>query len=452
MKSKSLNLGHNSVDTLKQNRSFDFVNLYKSASETSSSFSAKPQTNDANTTTSHKVNSESPKRERSPNKRKKFEKRETIDISHITIDGPGMNGSSVGGSTPMNESKVTSTPRVNRKLQNKSNKVKSIMKSSSIVTDDAMDGSIVDTSSSKPKKRNKSVSFMLGDTEEVVNKKTKSNESTIKNKSDTISKVKPKKHFKKAKRDQSAEKENKIDVNQQAMETENSVKEKTQKKSESKDEKSKTIHATPNDVAFDSQNSQANNIEIKKKHKKAKKVKKTDETTESSENVGTENTKQEVPDKTKKPKKKKHQEKPTELENEEPASKSRKKNSKPDVVAELENLTIGDNAHTLTNMLDEMTVVDKDKRKKLKRKFNKNKKAKGAKTEDKIEDSEKTEDVPEKIKWRRRKWNKDGKADANETSLDTTVIVENLPLSMLFSYKKVLAEHFVKYGLIKSVG
>lgn len=135
----------------------------------------------------------------------------------------------------------------------------------------------------------------------------------------------------------------------------------------------------------------------------------------------------------------------------EPAPKARKKDGKPDIAEDLENLSIGDNAHTLTSLLDEMTVVDKVKRKKLRQKFNKNKKPKGALDSSK-EESEKSEEVKEKVKWKKRKWNKDKKGDADEEGLAHTVVVENLPISIMLNYKKLLTDHFIKHGLIRKIG
>lgn len=455
MKSKSFDLGHLAADTVKPNRVFDFVNLYKTSGGSSASFSGNFQSGDVHDTESHKVKSNTPRSEKTSNKRKKAEKREPINIPQIAIRGPKLN-TSYSGSSPINESQITSTPLVNRKPSANTSKVKSIIKNLSAVTDDTMDDSNFDSSSIKSNKRNKSVKFML-DNEEVASKKSKSDDSTdiSKNDTDPIGKgFKTKRQFKKSKKDRMAGKENKLILRHQTKETDdsvlhNSVIEKAHDKMFVKSGKAKTVSTTSVDPAEYNGADQAENVdEIKKKHKKPKKIKKTNVNTESIENLTADGTSQEATEKIKKPKKKKHQEKP-EAENEEPASKFSKTDMKSDVVKELENLSIGDNTHTLTNLLDEMTVVDKDKRKKLKGKINKNKKPKSI---EKTDETEKTDDVQEKVKWMRRKWNKENKGDAKEASLDTTVIIENLPLSLLLSYKKVLAEHFVKYGLIRNIG
>nr|XP_026501186.1 uncharacterized protein LOC113404489 [Vanessa tameamea] len=156
----------------------------------------------------------------------------------------------------------------------------------------------------------------------------------------------------------------------------------------------------------------------------------------------------------KKKKKKKHETKQIKdkIDSEgEPATKSCKKDIKPDVIAQdLESLSIGDNAHTLTNLLDEMTVIDKKKKKHRKPKKNKQQNS----SDDVTTEIGETIAVEEnkKLKWMKRKWNKDRKVGVNDDKLVTSIVVENLPLKIMCNYKKLLTEHFTTFGPIKVVG
>ncbi|XP_026501186.2 uncharacterized protein LOC113404489 [Vanessa tameamea] len=156
----------------------------------------------------------------------------------------------------------------------------------------------------------------------------------------------------------------------------------------------------------------------------------------------------------KKKKKKKHQTKQIKdkIDSEgEPATKSCKKDIKPDVIAQdLESLSIGHNAHTLTNLLDEMTVIDKKKKKHRKPKKNKQQNS----SDDVTTEIGETIAVEEnkKLKWMKRKWNKDRKVGVNDDKLVTSIVVENLPLKIMCNYKKLLTEHFTTFGPIKVVG
>lgn len=437
MKSKSFDLKESPAEKGKHSKSFDFIGLYKTAAETNVRLLDKQQSSES---PASKVKPSTPKREQSPNKKKK--KNEPIDVSRITIDGRSLNQS--GRSSPVNDSRVTSTPYSTAKILKQEPKVKSIMKNPSTNDVDAMDDSSFDPTCFKRKKRNKSVSFMLDETEEVATKKTKSNEPTKVDKKDKLkaktAKEESKKKDRKIKKHQQAEKENKGSVNMDTDNVDNTDKSKT------KGEKPKNKLT---DAAVDSEDQNEASQGKKKKFKKLKKLKKTEDTPDQVENEST-NNEETAENKTKKIKKKKHQAKPE--ADGEPATKSRKKDEKPDVIAEnLENLSIGDNAHTLTNLLDEMTVVDKDKKKKNKQKH-KNKITKNTSVSStEAVDLEKIDEGKEKIKWKKRKWNKDKKGTIEE-ELETSVVIDNLPIKLMTSYRKLLADHFGKLGLIKKIG
>ncbi|XP_064076908.1 uncharacterized protein LOC135194822 [Vanessa tameamea] len=151
----------------------------------------------------------------------------------------------------------------------------------------------------------------------------------------------------------------------------------------------------------------------------------------------------------KKKKKKKHETKQIKdkIDSEgEPATKSCKKDIKPDVIAQdLESLSIGDNAHTLTNLLDEMTVIDKKKKKHRKPKKNKQQNS----SDDVTTEIGEMKAVEENKK---RKWNKDSKVEVNDDKLVTSIVVENLPFKIMCNYKKLLTEHFSTFGPIIVVG
>ncbi|XP_030031678.2 ABC transporter F family member 4 [Manduca sexta] len=429
MKSKSFNLPQAHGDNSKINKTFDFIQFYKSASETETNVLEKPKSDDNHAKKSSQSKQETSKREHSPYKNRKKRKNKPVDISHVSIDGSNLN-SSVGPSTPRNEPRTTSTPIAGVKAVPTS-KVKSIMKTSVTHEDDVMDGT--KTIITKPKKRNKSVSFMLDDNEEVVVKRTKSEDSIAKKKDSENNKHKfikdKKKQLKNVKKERLLGKENKVgDINHNVEKH----KERIVKKKLQSDKPSET--STTNNME------QNEPQDKKKKVKRAKKDKKEPQETTSNSEIITE---QPTEPKPKKVKKVKHQVK-TENE-EEPASKTRKKDLKPDIIAEdLENLSIGDNAHTLTSLLDEMQVADKSKRIKTKGKLKEKKTT--------VINETLSEDEKEKVKWKKRKWNKDKKADVDLESLATSVIIENLPISLMLTYKKILADYFSECGLIKHIG
>lgn len=455
MKSKSFDLRVSPTQKGKLNRTFDFVSLYKTTEETNAKLQEKrkPVGNlDGEDVGESAGNTETWRREQLPNKKRKKVKNEILDISVINIDSRSL-GAGATHTSPVRYTRGTSTPVSSTKPQQAAPKVKSIMKNSTVSMDDAMDSSTADNPTSRSKKRNKSVSFMLDDTEEVVVKKAKSEEYLDSNHQNgkPLNKYEEKKKLKKLKKSPQAEKENNANIN---METDQGDKRKdvSSKKLKSKD-KSKPLLAEatgdspPPDAAVSNQDK-------KKKFKKLKNRNKTEEPTENESNNNDDNNEH----KTKKLKKKKHHSKvvhpPDTTETEgEPATKSRKTDVKPEVIAEdLENLSIGDNAHTLTNLLDELTVIDKNKKKKnkLRRKKDKTKTVSVSSSEN--AELEKIEEGKEKVKWKKRKWNKDRKGDVDDDTLGTTVIVENLPLQIMLEYKTLLAHHFGNLGLIKKIG
>lgn len=443
MKSKSFDLKPSSAEnrTL-SDKTLDFVGLYKSVADTNK-VAEKRKSDDI--TNKETLQAGAPKRELSRNREKKRSKQEPVDISHINIDGSNLN-LSLPRSSPVDDSKVTSTPNTSGRNQS----VKSIMKTRSPAEAESYDSAWSSGSSAKPKKRNKSVSFMLEENEEVLVKRTKSDDTKVSKKPETAAKsvVKDKKkNLKKLQNIQQTGKENKAaEVNNVEMEVDSS-RGSVSEKMPTKFNKTKKMlgESPPGDAQVSTHGTKE-----KKKFKKVKKPK----SEQSTEATDAETNGEASPEtKLKKLKKKKVKLSPTdstEAEGE-PSPKARKQDRKPDIAEDLEHLSIGDNAHTLTNLLDEMTVGDKDKRKELRKKFNKKKKAKGAQNSSK-EESEKSDEVKEKVKWKKRKWNKDKKKEADEEGLAHTVIVENLPICIMLNYKKLLTDHFIKHGLIRKIG
>ncbi|CAH0699390.1 unnamed protein product [Spodoptera exigua] len=437
MKSKSFDLKVNSTENRTLDRTADFAGFYQSIE--SNKLGEKPKPDGVVNKESTKPKTAKLKTE-TPIKNKKRNKQEPIDISQINIDGSTL---SFPRASPSHDIK-TSTPNSNGKTQDQGGKVKSIMKNKAPV-EQSVDSARSQVSNGKPKKRNKSVSFMLDDHEEVVIKRTKSDDTKINQQLESNATVvkKSNKNVKKLKKHQQSEKENKAaEVNNQNMDVENG-KDSFEKKSSKLNKAQKLLDVSqPGDIK---------NVTDESKEKK--KVKKTKKQNSQQSDIEVHNNEMSTDVKTKKGKKTKTKSPPTETTQAEgePSPKSRKKDGNPDIAEDLENLSIGDNAHTLSNLLDEMTVVDKDKRKLLRKKFNKNKKSKGAQSSKK-EATENPEEVKEKIKWKKRKWNKDKKGEVNEETLSNTLIVENLPLSLMLNYKKMLAEHFNKHGPIKKIG
>ncbi|CAH2068147.1 unnamed protein product, partial [Iphiclides podalirius] len=292
---------------------------------------------------------------------------------------------------------------------------------------------------------------MLDDTEEVAVKKTKSESPAISNKNIENSEIESKKSkgkkFKKSKKNNTAaEKENVSDAaspildevseDSNILRNSTEIGESNQDIIESKDTKNKL--------------KKKKNKELNKLLK-AENLKAEEGTKEAKQNfeILTENKIEPTEiQASKKSKKKKHSAKPAqdvETSEGEPSTKSRKKDIKPDVVAEgLGNLNIGDNTHTLTNLLDEMAVVDKKKQKK-----NKHKQKKGKHPSTPTTD---LEGGKEKEKWTKKRWNKEKKPIIKSDKALSSVLVENLPVHIMLDYKKLLIEHFSKCGTVKKVG
>ncbi|KPI95345.1 hypothetical protein RR46_08804 [Papilio xuthus] len=306
----------------------------------------------------------------------------------------------------------------------------------------------------KPKKRNKSVSFMLDDKEEVVVKKTKSDITT--HKQDTINNENNRKKQKKNKKSQDRVENDDVDMKKEDI-TSNSI--------------DKTMNLKRNILQkLDNEYSDPTKRKINKKVKKNIKgkesgdsnienvnlINKSQETTDNKKkqlqhkeidtNVGTSTTDNKSSVEPKKAKKKKNITNAQNNETEIDSDKCKKNENKPEVIAgNLENLSIGDNTHTLSNLLDEMTVVDKKKRKK--NKINKKRdKQPEAETKAEIEGSK------EKEKWQKKRWNKGKKGKDDPDKGMHPVNVENLPFSIILSYKKLLAEHFAQCGTVRRVG
>ncbi|XP_072935369.1 uncharacterized protein [Epargyreus clarus] len=419
MKSKSFDLKQTGLDHAKENRSFDFVKLYKSAAETKAQFDTNEVTKVAKKVKVPDTDQDDmSKRSRSPNKHKKKKTSESLDSSRI-VAAAGHNSTGPMTTTPSMKPNVTSTPKT--KIDKSQGNVKSIMKNLSDV-EVSINVSKVSSSSVKPKKRNKSVSFMLEEGDEMIVKKSKANDSG----KDVKSKDKLNKKLHKDKKKQETKITTKVRDNQ------------------SKEAMLTTLTENLSDKKV---------VEVRIKVKKAGKfkppeaVQKTDEATPPGD--------QSAESKLKKSKKKKRKAKALQEPNVEtdgePAVKSRKKELKTETIAKgLENLNIGDNPFTLSHLLDEMSVVDKNKKKKDKQQKNNQKNIKLTKTKPDEPQDSKTE--AERVKWSHRKWNKDTKGGASKPKLQHLVVVENLPINIMCSYKTVLSEHFAKFGTIAGIG
>ncbi|XP_059051377.1 DNA ligase 1-like [Achroia grisella] len=434
MKSKSYDLDQMSADKDKYNKTYDYLSLYKSAGETNG---ASIKSGDGMDKENGFITTKSVKQrhERTPSKKKK-NKQELLDISRINIEGPHVD-TSFNKNTPHNESKVTSTPQSSSK---KKDQMKSIIKNSSVLYD-SLDSS---KKSNKPKKRNKSVSFMLDETEEVVKKKTKSEESLNVDRKDKKGKrskqdiVKPERNL---------EENPKLKKNKKVKNV--------QVRDGSGDSNNMEVNNVDSSVGSSGQRANSQNGKVQKTKIFSKtKSKKSSENTPSTETESNNNEEQ-TENKHKKNKKKKRVLKSVQINENEPATKTRKVDIKSEVITEnLENLRIGDNPDTLSNLLDEMTVAEKDKRKKHKRKLKKDNNKTvppNASSSDNAE-LEKNEKEKDKVKWNKRKWNRDKKGEIDDEVIANSVIVENLPLNIMCNYKKLLTEHFQQYGIIKRIG
>lgn len=238
---------------------------------------------------------------------------------------------------------------------------------------------------SKSTKRSKSVSFLQEEKEQAIVKKSKSEESH-EGATGTPQKIKKQKR----------------------------KRNKTKKSEENKNDTSKVVetHSIPDNET--EQNSMVKENKIKKKKKEKSKAEA------------------------------KHQEN-DEYEGE-PASKS----PKTQVIADnLENLNLGDNTSSLTNLIDEMVVVDKKKKKKLRKTENREKNV--SENSSQKENGDPNNEVQiEKKTWVAKRWNKQ---QISERDQNTTIHIDNLPASLLKgNFKRALIDHFSKYGLSRSVG
>ncbi|CAH0722130.1 unnamed protein product, partial [Brenthis ino] len=442
MKSKSIELQRESSEKTNQNKTYDFVNFYKPCNV---KLIEKRKSDDSSSKENENLlkTKEVVKREHSPNKKKKKFKNDNCNVEE---------GCEPHGSKNSNDPNITSTPNAHGKKDINAN-VKSIMKITS-VADNSFDISTISTPNTKPKKRNKSVSFLLEESKDVIVKRSKSEQSVSDNsKSQLKSTIKNKKQKKKVldgNESQGIANLSDIDIDNSDRNETNSLKIKN--KATSKTSEEINIELTEKETKRE-----------KKRYKKQKKSVAAEITTDM-ENDNKPNVEGQI--KVKKLKKNKLQSSQStqaeSIESDDKSdSKSSKKELKPEVIAQdLQNLNIGDNPHTLTNLLDEMAVVDKNKKKKDKKKFkksspkngvnssNNNNKSKTGTTNEEQESNEEKE----KVKWMKRKWNKDKKGAVNDEKLLTSIIVENLPLKIMCNYKKLLTDHFVKFGIIKQVG
>ncbi|XP_038209317.1 suppressor of Mek1-like [Zerene cesonia] len=421
MKSKTLNLPGKATEKEKTIKTYDFLKYYNTADGNCVNIKESSIKNDPETV------AKPSKRRQNSIKMAKTSKGKTVNMTKIDIDGTNLNSES-GKRSPLNESKATSTPNVSN---NKNSCIKSIMKG----TSDNESQDISNVPRIKPKKRNKSVSFMLEDNEEVVIKKTKSNDSLVA-KSQVTDKNKLKRDKVKSKLVVKEDKENNnIKANDAHNKNEiNKNKRKSGKKIKNIPDQEMGDGDNKNNLDDDDDvdntiNEKANETK-KKKRKRGKKGKLS--TTIDSDKEGTDETVEVAKQKPKRTQKNKHTAEAS--ESEEPAKKTKKKN-KPDVIAKgIENLNIGDNAHTLTNLLDEMTVN------KNKKKRNRNKPTSVA-TEVKAEES--TNEVKKSKKRKNKKKNR---------NLNAVVLVQNLPFSIILNYRQLLKEHFSKFGNVQSIG
>lgn len=410
--------------------------------------------------------------------------RQTIGFSQVVIDGASLSNSSPGNSSPvpaLSDSKVTSTPLASSKKSK--NKVANInvqvpqIESNKTIEDDSFDHS-----KSKSNKRNKSVSFQLEENDEIVIKRPKSdisNDTTETEDSPRKEKSKKKKKKKSSKENVEAVEDSNVgapvDLKNQTKPVrpkESSVqsyvdRETDQRKTPLNDknnDKNLNKSEKDGDVSLsiqDRETKQSEDIVREKKNKNAKKFKKSASESEITEVAALK----------KKPKKQKHQDIPANADGEPPP-----KASKPGIADNLESLSLGDNPHTLTNLINEMTVVDKNKKKKLKKEANREKTnkiiqtksnensvtgVKQSKSEEIVTKNEKVTEGPQiegdtgaagdtaPKKWDKKHWNKKQKMNNDKMTLN----IDNLPISLLKgNFKKMLIDHFSEYGLYRGVG
>ncbi|XP_022113029.2 putative uncharacterized protein DDB_G0274435 [Pieris rapae] len=428
MISKSLSLPRSNPDRV--NKTLDFAHFYKTAAESSTTLKkgSKINNNDLNETSS-------PRQSHNDNKSQK------VSMTKIDIDGKNL-GSKLRHGSP-NGSKITSTPNVTKKTNLN---IKPIIKDSPTL-ENSLDLSNVPKLNRK--KRNKSVSFMLEENEEVVVKKTKSDESLLQKTEEKKLKMKNKRFKKIQKEDKENDKNN--DMKSLVSKTEINKKKALLKKNKKVKPESnvndKDINVIDNTSTISKDNiaeSNCNMIGIdipkferpvsKKKKRKHGKALKSSEKENPTDTDASKNVKQNVDTaiSVKKPKRSRKNKHILEMSEMGEPEKENIKKIKPDNIADgIENLNIGDNAHTLTNLLDELIVT--------KTKKNNNKKAN-------IETSsldKKAEDKPKNNRNSRKRKNR---------KMQAGVIVQNLPLRILLTYKQKLREFFSKYGTVQSIG
>lgn len=389
----------------------NFAHLYKSAAETTVKLIT---TNDKN----------------GKSKRKKLKSNlvtpdtaEEIDVNNVDENQPLNN--------------------VSNKKAKKKDKAKSAHVNNPEVVTNTENGEI------KPKKRNKSVSFMLEDKEEVAVKKTKS-DVTATHKQSTNNGENPRKQKKNKKTQGQVNddiKFNTKDISSNTHEKTKELKRNISEKLDNEDSDSmkRKINKKANKIfkGKESGDSNTENVNLVNKTQETnenKKLKKQHKEIETDAGLSTSD---KVPSvETKKSKKKKQ------IAKAQNKTKIEQDNeNKPEVIAgNLENLSIGDNTHTLSNLLDEMTVVDKNEKKKQKKiKINKKKDKHPAETLEEIEESKRE-------KWQKKRWNKGMRGKDDPDKGLHPVNIENLPISIILNYKKLLADHFAKCGTVRRIG
>ncbi|CAH4035236.1 putative uncharacterized protein DDB_G0293878 [Pieris brassicae] len=433
MISKSLSLPSSNPDSSRVNKTLDFAHFYKTATESSTTLKK-----DLNTNNNNDSNETSLARQ-SHNKNGKGQK---VSVTKIDIDGKNL-GSKLRHGSP-NGSKITSTPNMTIK---RNLNIKPIIKESPTL-ENSLDLSNVPKLNRK--KRNKSVSFMVEENDDVVVKKTKSDESLLQK----TEEKKPKMKNKRFKKIQKEDKENDTnpfinDMQNLVSKTEINKKKALLKKNKKVKPESNINDKDINVVDISTSTISKDNIsgsncnmtgidlptleksDTKKKRRKHGKALKSVEK-ENPTDTGAKNVKQNDNaaislKRSKRSRKNKHIET---SEVGEPEKKNIKK-SKPDNIAHgIENLSIGDNAHTLTNLLDEMIVT------KTKKKNNK-------KANIEISSDKKSDSKPKNNRNSRKRKNR---------KMHAGVIVQNLPFRILLTYKQKLRDFFSKYGTVQSIG
>ncbi|CAK1547987.1 unnamed protein product [Leptosia nina] len=332
--------------------------------------------------------------EYSTKKAKKKFKAEKVNITNVEINGPAET------SVPdrrLTVPKVNSTPNRNAKVG-----IKPILRGAD--PDNSLD--VTNVPQIKRKKRNKSVSFILEENEGVAIKKTKSNDTILcKNEKSKNKKIK---HEKENKNDNNV----KIDVGSSEENTQRPIR--TGKKVpgnivKKRKPKSQIVECEVNEAAMDIEKNEFEGDDKKlsepvaekgKKKKKNKHIKKQT----SSDKVDSTETE---PDKDVAAVKKIKKKSKVETGDMEVPEKVAIKKKPPGIAEGIKNLNIGDNPHSLTKLIEGITVT------KSKKKNNKKRKNRNA---------------------------------------NAAVLVQNLPFNIILNYKQKLKELFSPYGAVHSVG